>query len=202
MTVRLNIGCGKDFRESWCNLDVVKQPQFRPGLDIWGHLEAPLRYMADETGESVPVPDDTFDEMIMRHVIEHLKDPLVAMQELWRVAKPNCKLEVSCPYGSSDDAFEDPTHYRQYFIGSWYYFQPGAYHKADYGYRGDWHLERLVLRCRPEAIARLNRPDALRVLMRDRNVVVEQIATLRAIKPRREVGSYEMRYVNPEIISA
>lgn len=202
MTVRLNIGCGKDWRESWCNLDVVKQPQFRPGCDIWGHLECPLRYMHDEEGESVAVLDNTFDEMLMSHVIEHLKEPLVAMQELWRVAKPDCILTVSCPYGSSDDAFEDPTHYRQYFLGSWYYFQPGAYHKADYGYLGDWAVERLVLRCRPEPIARLNGRDAMRVVMRDRNVVVEQIATLRAIKPRREVGSYVMRHIAPEIISA
>ena len=34
--------------------------------------------------------DDTFDEMLALHVVEHIRNPLAAMQELYRIAKPGC----------------------------------------------------------------------------------------------------------------
>jgi hypothetical protein len=44
------------------------------------------------------------------------------MEELHRIAKPNAKVVFKVPYGSSDRAFEDPTHVRQYFLHSFDYF--------------------------------------------------------------------------------
>src|SRR5258708_31966184 len=66
------------------------------------------------------------------HVIEHLRDPLPFMEELWRVSRPGAKAVFRCPYGSTDDADEDPTHVRRMFAGSWGYFGQPHYHRAQY----------------------------------------------------------------------
>ncbi|HHK5531698.1 TPA: hypothetical protein ACQUHH_000011 [Bacillus mobilis] len=55
------------------------------------------------------------DEFLASYVLEHIEMPLDAMEELHRIAKPNAKMVCHVPYGSSDDAFEDPTHCRQFF---------------------------------------------------------------------------------------
>ena len=119
------------------------------------------------------------------HVIEHLKTPVHAMQELWRVAKPGAACYLRCPYGSSDDAFEDPTHVRQYFINSFGYFSQPFYWRADYGYRGDWKPELIQL-----TVSKEIKPmglDRLREMVHtQRNVVQEMGVKLVAVKPARQ----------------
>jgi hypothetical protein len=89
------------------------------------------------------------------------------------------------PYGSSDDAFEDPTHERQYFINSFGYFSQPYYWRADYGYRGDWNAVTITLLAQREGNEGLSEGELLSKVMRERNVVAEMVAELRAIKPIR-----------------
>jgi hypothetical protein len=95
------------------------------------------------------------------------------------------RLVVAVPYGTSDDAWEDPTHVRPYFLGSFGYFSQPLYWRADYGYRGDWKTEEIIIvvddRFRgrePEEIAK--------ALHFERNVAREMIVYLSAVKPIRE----------------
>ena len=169
--MRLNVGCGRDVREDWTNLDSVPLP----GVDIYCDIER----------ERIPLDDDSVDEFLMSHVIEHLTAPLPAMQELWRVAKPDASLTVRCPYGSSDDAFEDPTHVRQYFLNSFGYFSAPFYWRADYGFRGDWQPEEITLVIAPR-LGGLAQDTILHRINTERNTVTEMIAVLRAVKPARE----------------
>jgi hypothetical protein len=108
------------------------------------------------------------------------------MQELHRIARPGCKATFITPYGSSDDAFEDPTHVRQYFLQSYGYFSQPYYWRADYGYRGDWETERLTLRVPADRYRGRDRQAILSDVMSLRNVVQEMVAELVAVKPRRE----------------
>src|SRR5262249_34991940 len=89
------------------------------------------------------------------------------------------------PYGSSDDADEDPTHVRRYFWGSWGYFSQPYYWRADYGYRGDWEVEDVVLTVDPE-LGGKSWQEGFQVVQRSPNVVRELVARLRAVKPIRE----------------
>lgn len=171
---RLNFGCGRGVKppdEGWVNLDL------EPGEGI--------QLVCDLDTQVIPVPDDYFDELYGWHVIEHLKNPLHAMQELWRVAKPGAACYLRCPYGSSDDAFEDPTHVRQYFINSFGYFSQPFYWRADYGYRGDWKPELIQL-----TVSKEIKPmglDRLREMVHtQRNVVQEMGVKLVAVKPARQ----------------
>ena len=172
---RLNVGCGRNVLADWVNLDVASLP----GVDIACDLEE-LRT------RPVPLPDDSVEEFLLSHVIEHVRDTLGLMQELWRIAAPGAVATVRVPHGGSDDAWEDPTHVRPYFAGSFAPFSQPYYWRADYGYRGDWQPEvvRLMVdRARADALAP---PQLFELVQRQRNVVREMSCTLRAVKPRRE----------------
>lgn len=158
--------------QGWVNVDSVHNH----GVDLVRDLDHQLLHF--------PYEDNTVDEILMSHVIEHLHRPLPLMQVLHRIAKPDCKLYIRCPYGSSDDADEDPTHVRRMFKGSFGYFGQPYYWRADYGYKGDWEVDKITLFCDPL----LRRPEPamlLGMLNERRNVVREMVAELRAVKPIR-----------------
>ena len=116
--MNLNLGCGRNPIDGYVNLD----RQALPGVDVVHDLERfPL-----------PFDDDTFDEILGVDLIEHITDALGLMAELWRIAKPGCVCTFALPYGSSDDAWEDPTHVRPYFLNSWMYFAQPTYYRAQY----------------------------------------------------------------------
>lgn len=172
---RLNVGCGRDVIEGWINLDSVA----RPGVDIVCDLEAVREH-------PIPLPDDSVDEFLLAHVIEHLGDSLGLMQELWRIARPGASAVLRVPHGGSDDAWEDPTHRRAFFTGSFGFFSQPHYWRADYGYRGDWQpdvVHLFVDKARCEGLG----PEACyEKVLRERNVVREMVCSLRAVKPARE----------------
>lgn len=171
--VLLNLGCGRDIRPGWVNVD----SHAGDGVDLVVDLDRP-------GGPVFPQLDNSVDHSEGSHVIEHLHRPLPMMAELWRVTKPCGTAEFRCPYGSSDDADEDPTHVRRLFAGSWGYFGQPFYWRADYGYRADWHIERLLLRISPD-FARATDDELPSLIRFSRNVVLEMIATLVAVKPAR-----------------
>jgi SAM-dependent methyltransferase len=172
--MKLNLGCGRAHLAGWVNVDSVRLP----GVDVVADLdfcrEKPL-----------PFPNDSVDEFLLSHVIEHLGDPLGLMQELHRIARPGARATIRCPYGASDDADEDPTHIRRMFPQSFGYFSQPYYWRADYGYRGDWAPERIVLYVDGTANAGLAPADVLRKVNALRNVVSEMVAELSAVKPIR-----------------
>jgi SAM-dependent methyltransferase len=172
--MRLNLGCGRSSLAGWTNVDAVALP----GVDVVADLDR---------CREVPLPfaDDAVDEFLLAHVIEHLADPLGLLQEMHRIAKPGAKAVVRCPYGSSDDADEDPTHRRRMFLQSFGYFSQPYYWRADYGYRGDWQPERIVLFVTAARNAGLTAEQILRKVHEQRNVVVEMVAELSAVKPVR-----------------
>lgn len=172
---KLNVGCGRNVIPGWVNLDSAALP----GVDVVADLELCATV-------PLPIPDSSVEELLLSHVLEHIRQPLPLMQELWRVAKPGAKLVALTPYGSSDDAFEDPTHVRQFFLGSYGYFSQPFYWRADYGYRGDWRTERLTVVVRKSEHEGLGTDAILQRVMSLRNVVVELVAELTCVKPMRE----------------
>ena len=172
---RLNVGCGRNIIDGWVNLDVMSLP----GIDIVADLE-------DCAITPLPFEDDSFDEFLLSHVIEHIRNPLPLMQELWRIAKPNAKMVIRVPHGASDDAWEDPTHVRAYFSNSFGYYSQPYYWRADYGYRGDWLHEKLTFVVSQQGNANLSPADVLQKIQYYRNMVQEMIAELVCTKPARE----------------
>jgi hypothetical protein len=92
---------------------------------------------------------------------------------------------IRSPYGSSDVAYEDPTHCQRFYMNSFSYFAQPTYWRADYGYRGDWAIEDIVLIMRKEENQGLSADEILRRVRQLRNVVVEIAVMLKAVKPMR-----------------
>lgn len=105
--MRLNIGCGKDIKKDWINLDIVKNK----GIDIVHDLnDLPL-----------PFDNNTFDYILCQDILEHVNFvPLI--NEIHRMLKQKGKLEIRVPHFTSKLNFEDPTHKYQFSIRTFDYF--------------------------------------------------------------------------------
>ena len=57
-----------------------------------------------------PFPDNEFDEIVCRHVIEHVPDVMALVTELHRIAKPGARLTIVTPHYTNPDWATDPTH--------------------------------------------------------------------------------------------
>ena len=174
---RLHLGCGRDIREGWINLDSRRLLGVNLVADLDDCRKTPL-----------PLSDNSIDEFFGSHVLEHLRDPLAFMQELHRIASDGAKLIFRLPYGSSDDAYADPTHVRAYFESSFQFFSQPVYTRADYGYRGDWKTESIELTVAAEFYRDKSVEQLREEIRSQRNVVLEMIATLRSVKPARTPG--------------
>lgn len=173
--MKFNIGCGGNSFPGWINVDMVEQP----GVDIVMNI--------DRDKWDLNLYENKATEIVMSHVLEHLHNPLFAMEQLWHIAAPGCLLTLKLPYGSSDTAWEDPTHVRPYFIGSFQYFSPSPYLINDYGYRGDWATKRIILDIETDRCDSNEGQAILEELKVKRNLVREMTVEMVAMKPRREL---------------
>jgi hypothetical protein len=173
-TVRLNIGCGRNTLPGWINIDNIDLP----GIDIIMDLESCGQ-------QQLPYEDNSVNEFLLSHSLEHVVNSLGLMQELHRIARPQALAVIRLPFGASDDAFEDPTHVRQYFPGSFGYFSQPFYWRADYGYRGDWQVRKITLNVDKNVHSGLTAEEIFLKVRGDRNVVGEMIVELIAVKPIR-----------------
>jgi len=57
-----------------------------------------------------PFPDNEFDEIVCRHVIEHVPDVMALVSELHRITKPGGRITIVTPHYSNPDWPTDPTH--------------------------------------------------------------------------------------------
>lgn len=194
---KLHLGCGKTIMERpWCNLDMIPMEGVDCVFDL-SKLGTPPELAGTRSPTHLPFPPNTFDELLMSHVLEHLPNPLAVLEELHVVAQPDAVLTVRVPYGATDAAFEDPQHCRQYFLQSFEYFGQPCYWRADYGYRGDWQTIARTLIINQDAPfvggAQADLQAMMDLVMHARNIVLEFYVELRAVKPiremKRELGS-------------
>jgi predicted SAM-dependent methyltransferase len=110
---KLNLGCGKDIKEGYINLDIVKLPK----VDIVHNLN---KY-------PYPFKDNEFDEISCDSVLEHLEDIKNPMEELWRISKKGAKIIITVPMFPSVWAMADPTHKSFYTYFTFNYFREEDY---------------------------------------------------------------------------
>lgn len=67
--------------------------------------------------EHLPFKSKAFDEVVSIHVIEHVKNPSLMLQEMLRVS--NCKVLIRCPHKIGDGLHKPPTH-QGYFNKRWF----------------------------------------------------------------------------------
>jgi len=107
---KLNIGCGNDVRADCVNLDVISLP----GVDV----------VHDLNKLPWPFEDNTFKEIFLINVLEHLQDTVRVMEELSRISKANGIVHIRVPYWNSYISYGDPTHLKTFHQNSFDFFDP------------------------------------------------------------------------------
>lgn len=168
---KLNIGSGSTRYDGFTNVDCISGPEIDIVFDM-------------DTAEKacLPIADSSVTSILMSHVLEHLNNPLPALQELYRVAANGCRLRIRVPHSNNDEAWIDPTHKRPWHWRSFVYFGQPKYHSFDYGYTGDWRWDNVQFALSNETLPLIKRLDELDST---RNLVSELIVDLTAIKPAR-----------------
>jgi hypothetical protein len=185
LPTKLHLGCGFDLWPDAVNVDSMPVGQLPEDKRDYSYVAADI----DGYQWAFDLPNGHFDELHAYHLIEHLENPLMFMQRCHRLATADATMVVRIPYGSSDDAWEDPTHRRPYFMYSWAPFSQGYYWRSNYGYKGDWQLTHMNLVVTDpywcEKLDGMDTEGCVRAIRTYTNVVAEMIVNLRAVKPIR-----------------
>ncbi|MFA5071762.1 MAG: methyltransferase domain-containing protein [Candidatus Pacearchaeota archaeon] len=110
--MKLNLGCGNDYREGYVNCDWTDKVK----VDKIVNLEKKL-----------PFKDNSVDEIICFHVLEHVNNFIPLMHELYRISKKDAKIIIKTPFYSAWGQFNDPTHVRFFTPWTFDYFKKGNY---------------------------------------------------------------------------
>jgi len=106
----LDLGCGATKYPGAVGIDQLQLP----GVDIVHDLEK-FPY---------PFPEDSFDKIVARNLLEHLPDTVAVFREVHRLLKPGGTFYFEVPHFSCCDMYKDPTHKSFYTYDTVGYFAP------------------------------------------------------------------------------
>jgi ubiquinone/menaquinone biosynthesis C-methylase UbiE len=132
----VDIGCGADKQPGTVGIDC----RLLPGVDVVSDFE-----------EGLPFRDGSVTTVHLVHVIEHIKDLLGFMVELYRVCSGGATVLIKTPYYTSREAFVDPTHTRFITEDTFKYFEAPNYYGLECNFRTlsiDYHM-RKPFKCLP-----------------------------------------------------
>lgn len=116
---KLNLGCGKDYREGYINADI-------------SHLSS-ADHVFDFT-EGIPYKNNYFSEIIANNCLTQIADSktfVFVMNELWRVCKGEIFIRV--PNALDICAWQDPMDCRRFTDQSFTYMEYGHRRYEQYG---------------------------------------------------------------------
>ena len=107
----LNIGCGRDRRDGFLNVDIAPLPE----VDLVASLGT----------HRLPFRDDTFDVVLCRDILEHV-EVVPAIREVHRVLAPGGAAVISAVHFTSRNLYVDPTHIRGFSVRTFDFFVRGS----------------------------------------------------------------------------
>lgn len=93
---KLNLGCGKDIKKGYVNLDIEKTK----GVDV----------VHDINKFPYPFKNDTFEEVYCDNILEHSDDLICVMKELYRISKNGCTIKIIVPFVTNVAGLTVPEH--------------------------------------------------------------------------------------------
>lgn len=101
MSSILDLGCGPFGKiDGSIGLDILNAPH----VDVVHDLDV----------YPYPFDDDTFDQIEMSHIIEHILQPSKAMDEIHRMSRPDALVRIVTPHYTSQLSYGDLTHYHHF----------------------------------------------------------------------------------------
>jgi SAM-dependent methyltransferase len=166
MIKKLNFGCGTKIKEDYLNVDM----QRGKGIDkTFNFYKYPY-----------PFKDNSFDEVLIDNVLEHLENPQRVMKEIWRICRKSAVVKIIVPYYNSYYAYADPTHVNYFNEIS----MEQTLGKIEYGHSNQKErFEILELNSVPQRFIRFIPKEILNILKRFLgNIIVELRVEARVIK--------------------
>lgn len=125
--MKFNLGCGKDIREDWINVDKRGLPGVNQIRDLdtadWG------------------LGENCAEEILASDLFEHLNDVVQAMDNCAKLLIPNGWLTIRAPHSTSRNLWLDPTHRRAFELESFDYFDWSTHLGEKYQYGSfDWRV--------------------------------------------------------------
>ena len=105
--VRLNLGCGTNHLENFVNVDKYGKVDYAHDLEVFPY----------------PWDDNSVDEVVMNHVLEHIQPWWKAFNECARVLKPGGMLHINVPDESSKTALTYRDHHHVFSLISFHGIQ-------------------------------------------------------------------------------
>lgn len=93
---KYNLGCGNNKLEDFVNVD--REDFFKPDLIV------------DLENFPWNIESNSAEVIVLNHVLEHLKDLVNVMKELYRISVNNTEIYITVPHPLSYDFIVDPTH--------------------------------------------------------------------------------------------
>lgn len=117
--LKLDLGCGKNKREGFWGVDIIKFP----GVD----------QIVDLTKIPWPWEDESISEAHTSHFIEHLtaQQRVNFSNELYRVLVPKGTCQIIVPHWASGRAYGDPTHIWPPVSEWWFYYLSKTWRATD-----------------------------------------------------------------------
>lgn len=84
---KLNLGCGRDIKQRWDNIDIRELPGVTKNFDF-------NKY-------PYPIKNNTYDKILMKMILEHIDNPIKTLKEVIRISKDNAKLIIIVPHANS-----------------------------------------------------------------------------------------------------
>lgn len=133
--MKVDLGCGKNKMLGYYGIDKIATKETDMVCDF------------DE--ERIRLKDDSCTELFSRHTLEHCKNIVHVMAEIYRICKDGARVTIIVPYGTSHQWIQDPTHqtcfnedtFRKYFCNPEYVAS-----FSDYGIRGFFKEEEVFIK--------------------------------------------------------
>jgi len=100
------------------------------GVDFAGNALADVRHDLD--AYPYPFADGSFEVVVLRNVVEHVRNVVGLMEEVHRIGSAGADVLITTPHFSSLYSFQDPTHLRHLALDSMDYFTDDTRHSNFY----------------------------------------------------------------------
>lgn len=132
---KINLGCGRDYRDGWINTDISKDTKADKYFSVT---------------DTFPFEDNSASEIYCSGVLEQILENsglINAMNECHRVLESGGKLTIIVPNAKYAIAHQDPMDVRKFTVPTFNYFIEGdRHHKlygSVYGFKA-WKMESVV----------------------------------------------------------
>jgi SAM-dependent methyltransferase len=127
--IKVDICCGE------------RKPEGFVGVDRYAGKTVDIVH---DLNKSFPFEDSTAVEVRCHDALEHLRDPIRTMNELWRICKNDALVDIKIPSTDGRGAFQDPTHVSFWNENSFLYYTTYDLdflaHGRIYGFKGAFKM--------------------------------------------------------------